>query len=123
MVKYISRAQCSIDDAVEQVYKKSSDELLEFLYEDAWIRIGESDQDVFMVLVTLSCPIDSFSVGYTCQELEIQHAEFQSSLDETYFVNLTNYGNRYEIEIIELAMKFFYSQKKQTVIRTIGKNK
>lgn len=111
LVKYISRAQCSIDDAVEQVYKKSSDELLEFLYEDAWIRIGESDQDVFMVLVTLSCPIDSFSVGYTCQELEVQHAEFQSSLDETYFVNLTNYGNRYEIEIIELAMKFFFSKK------------
>ncbi|MCO7262929.1 AAA family ATPase [Dickeya zeae] len=111
LVRYISRAQCSIDDAIEQVYKKSSDELLEFLYEDAWIRIGESDQDVFMVLVTLSCPIDSFSVGYTCQELEIQHAEFQSSLDETYFVNLTNYGNRYEIEIIELAKKFFYSQK------------
>lgn len=111
LVKYISRAQCSIDDAVEQVYKKSSDELLEFLYEDAWIRIGESDQDVFMVLVTLSCPIDSFSVGYTCQELEIQHAEFQGSLDETYFVNLTNYGNRYEIEIIELAMRFFFSKK------------
>ncbi|MHB2053996.1 AAA family ATPase [Pantoea dispersa] len=111
LVKYISRAQCSIDDAIEQVYKKSSDELLEFLYEDAWIRIGESDQDVFMVLVTLSCPIDSFSVGYTCQELEIQHAEFQSSLDETYFVNLTNYGNRYEIEIIELAMRFFSSKK------------
>lgn len=111
LVKYISRAQCSIDDAVEQVYKKSSDELLEFLYEDAWIRIGESDQDVFMVLVTLSCPIDSFSVGYACQELEIQHAEFQGSLDETYFVNLTNYGNRYEIEIIELAMRFFFSKK------------
>ena len=113
LVKYIARAQCSIDDAVEQVYKKSSDELLEFLYEDAWIRIGESDQDVFMVLVTISCPIDSFSVGYTCQELEIQHAEFQSSLDETYFVNLTNYGNRYEIEIIELAMRFFSSKKKK----------
>ncbi|WP_148677579.1 AAA family ATPase [Klebsiella variicola] len=111
LVKYISRAQCSIDDAVEQVYKKSSDELLEFLYEDAWIRIGESDQDVFMVLVTLSCPVDSFSVGYTCQELEIQHAEFQGSLDETYFVNLTNYGNRYEIEIIELAVRFFFSKK------------
>ena len=61
LVKYISRAQCSIDDAIEQVYKKSSDELLEFLYEDAWIRIGESDQDIFMVLVTLSCPVDSFS--------------------------------------------------------------
>lgn len=111
LVKYISRAQCSIDDAIEQVYKKSSDELLEFLYEDAWIRIGEGDQDVFMVLVTLSCPIDSYSVGYTCQELEIQHAEFQGSLDETYFVNLTNYGNRYELEIIELAVRFFFSKK------------
>ncbi|HCR3777853.1 TPA: hypothetical protein ON750_003518, partial [Morganella morganii] len=113
LVKYIARAECSIDDAIEQVYKKSSDELLEFLYEDAWIRIGESDQNVFMVLVTLSCPIDSFSVGYTCQELEIQHAEFQGSLDETYFVNLTDYGNRYEIEIIELAMRFFFSKKKK----------
>ncbi|MCT4774869.1 hypothetical protein L6458_21485 [Klebsiella aerogenes] len=113
LVKYISRAQCSIDDAIEQVYKKSSDDLLEFLYEDAWIRIGESDQDVFMVLVTLSCPIDSYSVGYTCQELEVQHAEFQGSLDETYFVNLTNYGNRYDIEIIELAMRFFFSKKEK----------
>ncbi|UNK22404.1 tetratricopeptide repeat protein [Yersinia intermedia] len=121
LVKYISRAQCSIDDAVEQVYKKSSDELLEFLYEDAWIRIGESDQDVFMVLVTLSCPIDSFSVGYTCQELEIQHAEFQGSLDETYFVNLTNYGNRYEIEIIELAMKFFFSKKNKLSFERLEK--
>lgn len=113
LVKYISRAQCSIDDAIEQVYKRSTDELLEFLYEDAWIRIGESDQNVFMVLVTLSCPIDSFSVGYTCQELEVQHAEFQGSLDETYFVNLTNYGNRYEIEIIEMAVRFFFSKKEK----------
>lgn len=121
LVKYISRAQCSIDDAIEQVYKKSSDELLEFLYEDAWIRIGESDQDVFMVLVTLICPIDSFSVGYTCQELEIQHSEFQSSLDETYFVNLTNYGNRYEIEIIELAIKFFSSKKNKLSTERLDK--
>ncbi|HHQ4556417.1 hypothetical protein [Aeromonas hydrophila] len=121
LVKYISRAQCSIDDAIEQVYKKSSDELLEFLYEDAWIRIGESDQDVFMVLVTLSCPVDSFSVGYTCQELEVQHAEFQGSLDETYFVNLTNYGNRYEIEIIELAVRFFFSKKTKIPLERLEK--
>jgi tetratricopeptide (TPR) repeat protein len=121
LVKYISRAKCSIDDAIEQVYKKSSDELLEFLYEDAWIRIGESDQDVFMVLVTLSCPVDSYSVGYTCQELEVQHAEFQSSLDETYFVNLTSYGNRYEIEINELAVRFFFSKKKKVPLERLEK--
>ncbi|BBP85443.1 hypothetical protein PHLH8_50850 [Pseudomonas sp. Pc102] len=107
LVKYIARSGMGIDEGVSNIFKKSNDELLEFLYEDAWARMSELQRKVFMVLVSIACPVDSFSVGCICQVVGIQHTAFQEGLDETYFATMTSYGDSYELEIVELAANFF----------------
>ncbi|MBD9467283.1 NB-ARC domain-containing protein [Pseudomonas sp. Pdm06] len=107
LVKYIARASVGIDDALSSIFRKSNDQLLEFLYEDAWLRMSESQRHVYLILVSITCPVDEYSVGYACQEIGIPHDEFHQSLDETYFANLTSYGRSYELEIVDLAHNFF----------------
>jgi len=113
LVKYIARSSSSIQDGLDQILKKTNDELLEFLYEDAWLRMNELARQVFLVLVSLANIIDGRTVGDACQELGIQHTEFQGSLDETYFATITDFGESYELEIVGLAKKFFEQKLKK----------
>lgn len=110
LVKYIARTPISIDDALNNVLRKTNDQLLEFLYEDAWQRMNDGQKNVFFVLVLITCPADEFSVGYACQEIGIPHDEFISSLEETYFSNQSKRGNTYQLEIVDLARQFFQQQ-------------
>lgn len=107
LVKYISRSNSSIDEALGNIFKKSNDALLEFLYEDAWVRMNEGQQKVFLVLVSISCPLDNYSVSNTCQEVGIPQTEFEKARDQTYFSALTNHGATYTLEIDDLAKRFF----------------
>lgn len=113
LVKYIARSSVGIDDALEKILRKTNDELLEFLYQDAWLRMSELQRQVFLVLVVVANPIDGHCVGDACQEVGIQHVEFQASLDETYFATLTDYGGGYDLEIVDLAKQFFRQQLKK----------
>lgn len=110
LVKYLARSPVGIDQAIEQVFRKTNDQLLEFLYDDAWLRITELQKDVFLVLVSATVPLDNLSVGDACVLVGIQHVEFQKALDETYFGNVTDYGDRYELQIVELAGRYFQNQ-------------
>jgi AAA+ ATPase superfamily predicted ATPase len=113
LVKYIARSSSSIQDGLDQILKKTNDELLEFLYEDAWLRMNDLAKQVFLVLVNLANIIDGRTVGDACQEVGIQHTEFQGSLDETYFATITDFSESYELEIIGLAKKFFEQKLKR----------
>lgn len=114
LVKYLARSPgVGIAHAIEQVFKKTSDQLLEFLYDDAWLRINELQQDVFLVLVSAAVPLDSLCVADACALVGIQHVEFQKGLDETYFATLTDYGDRYDLQIVEFAGRFFQRQLKK----------
>lgn len=110
LVKYLARSPVSIDQAISQVFKKTNDQLLEFLYEDAWLRINELQQDVFLALVSVATPLDSQCVADACSLVGIQHVEFQKALDETYFATVTDYGDRYDLQVVELAERFFLKQ-------------
>lgn len=66
-----------------------------------------------MVLVSLATPLDGKSVGDACTEIGVQHAEFQSSLGETYFASIVDHGHTYDLEIVELAKKFFQQKKER----------
>lgn len=110
LVKYLARSSMSIDQAIEQVFRKTNDQLLEFLYEDAWLRINELQQDVFLVLVSATVPLNSLCVADACALVGLQHVEFQKGLDETYFATVTDYGDRYELQIVDLAGRFFQKQ-------------
>ncbi|CAJ94306.1 Hypothetical protein, contains NB-ARC domain [Cupriavidus necator H16] len=110
LVRYIARTAVGIDEALTSILRKTNDQLLEFLYEDAWLRMTQGQRTVFLVLVAITCPADEFSIGHACQEVGIPHDEFILSLDETYFANQTKQGSTYELEIVELAKRFF-SQK------------
>ncbi|EGR0442909.1 tetratricopeptide repeat protein [Vibrio cholerae] len=110
LVKYISHSGLGIENAVDNVFKKTNEDLLEFLYEDAWLRMNSLQKEVFFVLINLSSPINQNTVSKTCLEVGIQHAEFQSGLEETHFSILTDYGKTYNIELVELARRFFLQQ-------------
>ncbi|WP_194868576.1 ATP-binding protein [Pseudoalteromonas sp. PPB1] len=107
LVKHISITQSSIDDAIDSVFKKTNNELLEFLYEDAWVRMTELQQQVYMLLVISENPLDHFSVSEACKIMQIPLTEFHTTFDETYFGTLTNHGEKFFIELEELAIRFF----------------
>lgn len=113
LVRYIARSNSGIQEGLEQILRKTSDELLEFLYEDAWARMNRLVQEVYMVLVTLASPIDGKCIGDVCIEIGVLHAEFQASLGETYFASILDHGDSYDLEIVELAKEFFRKKKKR----------
>ncbi|KNC91278.1 hypothetical protein GM30_23420 [Trabulsiella odontotermitis] len=110
LVKYIARGSCGIDIAIDTVFKKSNEDLLEFLYEDAWQRLNQLQKEVFLTLIHLSSPLDQNTISRTCQKIGIQHTEFQEGLEETHFSVLTDYGRTYTIELVDLAKRFFLQQ-------------
>ncbi|MFN1535583.1 hypothetical protein [Vibrio jasicida] len=107
LVKHISLTGCSISTAVDSLLKKSSDELLEFLYEDAWARMSKLQQKVYLLLVTSESPLDQFSVSEACKIMSIPLTEFHATFDETYFGSMNNFGEKFDIELEELANRFF----------------
>lgn len=110
LVKYISHSGIGIDTAIENVFKKSNEDLIEFLYEDAWLRINELQKSVFLTIIHVSSPLDKSTISKACQEIGIQHSEFQLGLTETHFSVITDYGKTYSIELVELAKRFFLQQ-------------
>lgn len=118
LVKFISHSKnLGIDAAMDTVYKRTNEELLQFLYEDAWLRMSEFQKEVFFVLIHITSPIDQNSISKTCQEVGIQQTEFLAGLEETHFAVTTDQGNNYSIELVELAKRFF-SQKFRTIEST-----
>lgn len=110
LVKYISHSAIGIEQAIENVFKKSNEDLIEFLYEDAWLRINELQKQVFLTLIHVTSPLDKSTISKACQEIGIQHSEFQSSLTETHFSVITDYGRTYSIDLVDLAKRFFLQQ-------------
>lgn len=115
LVRHIARSSCSVQEGLDQILKKTSDQLLEFLYEDAWQRMPHDVQEVFMTLVQLATPVDGKCIGDVCTEIGVQHAEFQASLGETYFATVVDHGETYDLEIVELAKEFFRQKKRKLV--------
>lgn len=113
LVRYIARSSSGIQEGLDQILRKTNDELLEFLYEDAWLRMYKMVQEVFIVLSSLATPPDSKSIGDVCREIGVSHSEFQSSLAETYFATITDRGDIYDLEIVELAKEFFRQKKRR----------
>lgn len=110
LVKHISYSQAGIDVALDNIFRKNNEELLEFLYEDAWARMNDFQKEAFLVLVHVNCPLDQNSISQICQQVGIQNSEFQQSLVETHFASLIDYGRTYSLEIVELASQFFLHQ-------------
>ncbi|MBB5471081.1 tetratricopeptide (TPR) repeat protein [Paraburkholderia sp. CI2] len=111
LVRYISRSSSGLQDGLDQILKKTNDQLLEFLYEDAWARMNELVREVFMVLVSLASPINGRCIGDACTAIGVQHTEFQESLNETYFASVIDHGDTYDLEIVDLAKEFFRQKK------------
>lgn len=114
LVRYIARSSSGIQEGLDQILKKTSDELLEFLYEDAWVRMNGLVREVFIVLVSLANPLNGKCVGDVCREIGVQHAEFQTSLGETYFGSIVDHGDTYDLEIVDLAKEFFRQKKRKS---------
>lgn len=106
-VKYISHSNSSIDAALEKYFSQSDEELLEFLYEDAWLRMNELQKKVFLVLVNINYQIDNDAIKRVCQLIRVNIGEFDKALEETHFAEVTDYGTSYTLEIVSLANRFF----------------
>lgn len=115
LARYVARSSSSVQEGLDQILKKTNDQLLEFLYEDAWQRMPHAVQEVFMVLVLAVTPLDGKCVGDVCTEIGVHHAEFQASLGETYFASIVDHGETYDLEIVELAKEFFRQKKRRRV--------
>lgn len=111
LARYIARSGSGIDEGLNHILARTNDQLLEFLYEDAWERMDARAKDAFMVLVLLATPLDSKSVSDVCRETEVLHSEFLVSLEQTYFASIVDHGDTYDLEIVELAKKFFLKKK------------
>ena len=114
LVVYVARANIGIDEAMENLYRKSEESLLEFLYDDAWVRLNEGQKNMFFVSVSISAQLNDMSIGRACQLIEIPHSDFQRSLAETHFATMIDFGSRYDIELVELAKRFFEQKLNNT---------
>lgn len=121
LVRYLARSSVGVEEGLGHILSKTNDQLLEFLYEDAWERMSNQIREVFVVLVSVVVPLDSRVVGDVCRSIGVLHAEFLSSLDETYFATITRMGNEYEIEIVDLARNFFLKKKSSFVSSSLDR--
>lgn len=107
LVRYISATGLGIEEAIKNVFKKTSEELLNFLYDDAWRRMNDLQKKVFLTIIHLTVPLDQNSISETCKNLKIQHSEFLTALEETHFSMMTDRGKSYSLVLVELASNFF----------------
>ena len=122
LVKYISHSKNQgIEASIDNISKKTDEDLLEFLYEDAWLRMNELQKEVFLTIIHLASPLDQYSISEACRIVGIQHSEFQASLSETHFATQTDNGKTYSIELVELAKRFFEQQFSR--LRNVEKEK
>ncbi|MGG6099882.1 hypothetical protein [Pantoea allii] len=119
LVVYISRSNISIEAAIENIFRKSNEDLLEFLYEDAWARLNDVQKNIFYIIISVTSPLNSTVISRACQIVELQHSTFLESLKETHFASTLDYGSHYELELVELAKRFF--EKKFSELNTIQK--
>lgn len=109
-VKYMKHSQSSIDEGLNKFYKSSNEELLEFLYEDAWLRMNELQRKVFLVVIHVDCEINNRILDKIYQLVEINKEEFTQAYEETYFANIIDFGSEFIFEIVNLAQIFFKKQ-------------
>ncbi|MCW0350903.1 hypothetical protein [Pantoea ananatis] len=119
LVVYISRSNISIEAAIENIFRKSNEDLLEFLYEDAWERLNDVQRKIFYIIISVTSPLNSTVISRACQLVELQHSTFIESLKETHFASTLDYGSHYELELVELAKRFF--EKKFSELNDINK--
>lgn len=125
-VKYMKHSETSIDKGLEKFYISSNEELLEFLYEDAWLRMNELQRKVFLVIIHIDCEINNIILDKIYQLVEINKDEFTQAYEETYFANITDFGSEFIFEIVSLAEVFFkkqflsYDEKIQENIKDIA---
>lgn len=106
-VKYMSHSKLGIDEALKKYFTLSNEELLDFLYEDAWLRMNVLQRKVFLILIKLDYEIDGRIINKVCQLVEINIAEFTQAYEEAHFTRITDFGSNYTLEIVELAKRFF----------------
>lgn len=109
-VKYMKHSNSSINDGLERFYKVSNEDLLNFLYEDAWLRMNELQREVFLVAIFLNSEIDNRVLNKICQLVELNIQEFTQAYEETYFAEIRDYVTGFFFKIVPLA-KIFFSKK------------
>ncbi len=107
LARYISLTGFSIDEANKKILKDAKEGLCEFLYEDAWRRITQEQQIVFLVLGTLELPVNNIVGSWACSAANMPHSLWLDAFNETYFGKMTEYGTDYDIEFDRMAEGFF----------------
>lgn len=89
-VKYMSHSKLGIDEALKKYFTLSNEELLDFLYEDVWLRMNVLQRKVFLILIKLDYEIDGRIINKVCQLVEINIAEFTQAYEEAHFTRITD---------------------------------
>lgn len=109
-VRYVEITGASLENSLNKLIVENNEELLEFLYEDAWLRIDGLQKYVFFVLINLDFDITNKILRKVCQLVGINKTKFEEAIEETYFVNILDYKDSYIIDINEWAKNFFQSK-------------
>lgn len=105
--KHLARTNKGLEETLDQIFTKNSQDLLSFLYEDAWSRISEDDKKILISLSTCIYPLTESSLAEACRIFQKPVSEFEKVLDETYFTKIINDENQRAIEVLSQAKKYF----------------
>lgn len=118
IARYISRSGASIEEGQRAILSHERGELGEFLFEDAWSRMSEEHQLVFLVVVQLGGATTGQVLGWTCSEFGVHLTDWQESFYETRFGSLIDYGTDFDISLESGAREFLNTKLEQLDVRT-----
>lgn len=111
--RYAALPGKSLDDALSLVLRDMGQDLGRFLFDDAWQRLPQAEQDTFLTLGTLGDAVDGRAVGRVCASLGIAHDDFLTALEETHFGALLSYGTTYDLVLSNEMREFLHEKEKE----------
>lgn len=110
LARYASHPGRSLDEALEFVHKDAQRDLGNFLFQDAWDRIGDQERMVFLVLLVLGSSADEVLLGWICGRARIAATVWEDAFAETRFGSLREYGTHYDVVLDPAAQDFLASK-------------
>lgn len=110
LAKHISISNSGIEEGLRTVLRHVRSDLGKFLYEDAWSRMDENQQNVFLVVGQLGGAIAGVLVAWACGELGVYLTDWIVAFNETRFGTYNDYGNQFDISLEPSAREFLVTK-------------
>jgi len=109
--RLVGRYGYSLDRAKQQVL--ANPDLGQFLYEDAWSRIGPGQRMGLVALAQLGDSLSGDLIQFVCGELQVDQGSVLDALEETKFSVRFDYATQFDIRLEPSALTFLGSAFEQ----------